>query len=1048
MRRGGVDPNFSSFATSRFHRTPLATAALLAILTLHSAHALPTSSDGTTTTLDLSSSIAEQFPEPLDPGLQYDQTYAGTEVDKGKLNSIYRIDLPAANSQHLFSDSLAAQTISADSSAIKLKVTSMDGIKGFLFANYADFNSTNVVANGGLLHIQLNNSSDGSQPFVYEGVDFKTLNPLSNVATVALHSSNGANDNQLYIQDSAITLQTEGKKGRGWQASAVNIANITGDVTRNIAVIDNSQILYDEGTDQYSDTRIRLGAVNLTKVNKEISVSDNQLWVTDSVLDINSLYAVSIYYSGYGKTKADNNTVYVTDSLLTLNPYVDPNVRDAHEGIYAVASATEANGNWLEITNSSLTVLNCEDPTIQYIETVKGAKSAQGNTLIVRNSDITSKSTIYFSAATVNHSQGADFANGNSVFIGSTDKDNQMTITHEQDGTLTFVYGGRVYSTDSGKTVQANTNQISIENLNINNNAQIIGGYIWGNGSNGDASGNQLTISNSIFSGDATGGTVFAGGYASVTGTATNNTVSISNSKLADGVVIYGGYVGSASNAALPDSISSVTNNSVIIGENVTDLNGGRWKAAGILGWNGLLATGSNSFTTASSFDVEEFGGFQHYSFILNEHSFDSGAVINVTGSLPVYFQPDGDEHSTVAIGGSNLNLTAGKQYTLIQSAAGFKDNDNADIVAGKLSDDVKGQLTITSVESLARVEKSTLSKDDYDLSIVDGTGNEQSLVMEVTGLPVSSTSVNDQTDTLIESSLSALATAFAADDLFVDSVLRSRDGKRDGLFAAARAGMYSYDTNTRLETNIVNGLVGFSASLGQSNVGAFLEMGHASYDSRLNSTLGNVRGQGSHNYAGVGVFVDYALPVEGWRLTGYVKGGSLHNDFNAMIVGVDAGYDKSSAYWGAHLGTHYDIDMPGLTTRVFFSYFYDGRESESYEIGGTADIGGAHIEYDALNAHRVQAGSIFQFKMSDRLRPYLGLTFEQILAAEAKGTATDAAGKLDLRSSDLEGSTGILSAGWTYMNEPGTFSCEFGLNGYAGTRNGVSGQIQGTWKF
>lgn len=120
--------------------------------------------------------------------------------------------------------------------------------------------------------------------------------------------------------------------------------------------------MYDEGTDQYSDTRIRLGAVNLTKVNKEISVSDNQLWVTDSALDINSLYAVSIYYSGYGKTKADNNTVYVTDSLLTLNPYVDLSVRDAHEGIYAVASATEANGNWLEITNSSLTVLNCEVP--------------------------------------------------------------------------------------------------------------------------------------------------------------------------------------------------------------------------------------------------------------------------------------------------------------------------------------------------------------------------------------------------------------------------------------------------------------------------------------------------------------------------------------------------------------------------------------------------------------------------------------------------------------------------------------------------------------
>ena len=52
----------------------------------------------------------------------------------------------------------------------------------------------------------------------------------------------------------------------------------------------------------------------------------------------------------------------------------------------------------------------------------------------------------------------------------------------------------------------------------------------------------------------------------------------------------------------------------------------------------------------------------------------------------------------------------------------------------------------------------------------------------------------------------------------------------------------------------------------------------------------------------------------------------------------------------------------------------------------------------------------------------------------------------MDLNSSDLEGSTGILSAGWTYQD--GNFSTELGLSGYAGTRNGVSGQIQANWKF
>ena len=103
-------------------------------------------------------------------------------------------------------------------------------------------------------------------------------------------------------------------------------------------------------------------------------------------------------------------------------------------------------------------------------------------------------------------------------------------------------------------------------------------------------------------------------------------------------------------------------------------------------------------------------------------------------------------------------------------------------------------------------------------------------------------------------------------------------------------------------------------------------------------------------------------------------------------------------------------------------------------------------MSYDAIHAHRVQLGSMFEFAVSDTWRPYFGLTFEQILAAEAKGTATDAQGSFDLNSSDLEGSTGILSAGWTYQD--GNFSTELGLNGYAGTRNGVSGQIQANWKF
>lgn len=972
----------------------------------------------------------------------------------------------------------------------------MDGIEGFIFANYLGDKAAPVTADGGLLHIQLDNRTQGSQPFTTAGIDIADLGPLSNVSTVAL-SGGGALNNQLFIQDSAVTLETQGQPRQGWSASAVNVLNPTGAISGNTAVVDNSAILYDEGSDGFSQTRIRIGAVNVDIVNNSnpIDISSNQLWIRESQLDINSLYAVYVKNS-WTQATANTNSVYVSDSVLRVNPYADGN----HvEGIYTVRAASTANNNWLELANNSLTVLACQTPTPLYITAVVAVESAYDNTLIVRDSDITSGSTIYFMAGSADVLADAVLASGNAVFIGSTNKDDKMTISYTQDSIGTFVYGGRVYATDTATTVDASNNSVSIANLSVNNNSVIRAGRVWGDGANGtsngnslsitdsvfsgrlklnggsvasstsqgaatgkandnlisvsgievqdaefivgqtkngEASGNQLTIADSTFNGTAGGAIVFTGGRVDITGAANDNVVQISQSKLADGAVIFGAYA------------TKANNNSVIIGENVTNLNGERWKAGSIFGWNGILATGGNTFTTASSFDVENFGGFQHYNFILNENSFADGAVINVTGNQAVFFQPDGADHSTVAIGGANLDLTPGT-YTLINSNSGFVNNDNIALEAGKLADDLKTDLTITSVESVIRVEKSTLNKDDYDLSIVDGTSNDQSLVLDIKGPGSTSDEINSESNALMESSLSTMTTHFAADDLFVDSVLRSRDGKRDGLFTAARSGKWSFDTRTRIENNIVSGLLGYGAKLSNDlTMGAFIEMGHVSYDTRTHISGSTKAGGGSHNYGGLGVFGDYAMPsFEGLHFTGYLKVGLLRNEFNSNIAGANVDYDRTRVYWGAHLGTHYDWDLTqSIRSRVFLSYFYDGQGDESFDIAGEGDVGGAHVSYDAIHAHRVQLGSMFEFAVSDTWRPYLGLTFEQILAAEAKGTATDAQGTMDLNSSDLEGSTGILSAGWTYQD--GNFSTELGLNGYAGTRNGVSGQIQANWKF
>ena len=89
-----------------------------------------------------------------------------------------------------------------------------------MFSNYLGDKASPVTADGGLLHIQLGNKE--TSPFETEGVDIQNLGPLSSVAAAAISSGNAVN-NQLYVQDSAITLKTEGKARQGWSASAVNV---------------------------------------------------------------------------------------------------------------------------------------------------------------------------------------------------------------------------------------------------------------------------------------------------------------------------------------------------------------------------------------------------------------------------------------------------------------------------------------------------------------------------------------------------------------------------------------------------------------------------------------------------------------------------------------------------------------------------------------------------------------------------------------------------------------------------------------------------------
>ncbi len=54
----------------------------------------------------------------------------------------------------------------------------------------------------------------------------------------------------------------------------------------------------------------------------------------------------------------------------------------------------------------------------------------------------------------------------------------------------------------------------------------------------------------------------------------------------------------------------------------------------------------------------------------------------------------------------------------------------------------------------------------------------------------------------------------------------------------------------------------------------------------------------------------------------------------------------------------------------------------------------------------------------------------------------------MNLKTSDMDGTTGVISAGWNYASPGNAYEMGLGLAGYAGARKGVTGEVRALWRF
>ena len=1007
----------------------------------------------------LSSTISDQFDQlnfnldvNCDGSDQGCKKYTGTESDLFQQNILARPNDYFQNQSNAYYDNVLSpfyeNTSGQNSSDKTLIVTSFNNVNNFVFA-YSNHNGNSnvmpdVSASANRLLIDLGDSQ-WTSTVNYEGpADFNSSN-VPSIAAVG-NAQGGAIDNQLIIQNSAFTTQA------GFIANAAFTHQQKNSVDGNIALIDTVKI--EKGV---ANSINHIGASWIMYSDQNFENSNNVTWIESSDLEVDLIYSAKVNSGAWNTAK--KNVTYINASNLTIDS------SQSLRGIFSSSTNANAEQNWLEIQDTEITITGTQST---YIGSAYMAKKAINNTTIIRgDSNIQSSANLYvgggFANARYGNAQSITAATENKVLIGGS-QDNRVKLSANSLG----IYGGMLmFSGDTSLIGQANKNTIAIENADIGK-AGIYGGYYSGTAKTAEVTFNTVNIENSTFSSSTSiYGAFSANGNTNTS--ANNNTVTIGHNSSFEMLSIYGGRTqnGTAigNTVMLSDTIvngeltvyggkitgtsgGTASGNHVIIGENVTGKDNGLLTANTIVGGTVSVNVDGNSYnqfvldenrlTTSSTFQTKILGGFQHYEFIVNADTQPGNAIISVTGSMPVILQTTGDIQSTVAVGGTGLDLSVGTTYTLIDSNAGFSDLDGNTLTAADELNGLKQDLVIKSNSSLVRIESNELNKDSYDLTL-DETG--QNLNITITDKSSSADIVNPETDVLMQASIASLASLFAADDLLVDTALKSRNNSRlDGPFAAMRAGTWSHDATSRFETDVYSGLLGWALHASDVEFGPFIEMGRGNYKMDDGAS-------GHHNYVGAGIYANWETPFY-VRLTGYLKGGAMENNFETKLVGQSFDFDNTSAYWGAHIGANVDINVTEkLRARPFVSYFYDGRESETFtKHGGVVD--GSKFDFDTINAHRVQVGSMFEYAYTDTSRPYFGITYEQVIKAEAEGAARDAQGKLSLNSSDVEGATGIISAGWSYLNSQKDFEFNFGVNGYAGARNGVSAQMGANWFF
>jgi hypothetical protein len=595
---------------------------------------------------------------------------------------------------------------------------------------------------------------------------------------------------------------------------------------------------------------------------------------------------------------------------------------------------------------------------------------------------------------------------------------------------------------------------VGISNMAFANSGGHINGY-------GNYVGDSVSDSNVAIDSNFTGD-VYGNDYDNTSGTASNNTVTVTG-VVVDGAV-YGAY---AYGKATTDNNKVNIINSTVNGGIVGSLGMGFVDNSKVIVTNSVIKSGNIGFAN----DAAIVGGFisgnqsltDNYveindSVIVGKiyavytHSLDTSTITNVDNNVikvtgnsdlsnaSIYGDDDGSgKGSKLIIDGWSGNVKSINNFNAIEveSLAGglnLQAGEKTNFVTTTESDSIGGTIDNAEVTDM----KAGVALEVDGTLKIDG-GN--------IGIEVANVKVQKQTAITTETRAAAAAFVNQGAEVVADNLnMLSHSQEGINTFATVSGNNSKYKTGSYVDINGWNTVIGIAntkeAGKDKINYGAFFENGSGNYNT-FNEFDGNaLRGDGNVVYNGGGVIL--RLDKEnGFYTEAAVRAGSVKNEVGNALAdtnGKTYGFETENAYYGGHIGIGkvFKLDN-GKTWDVYGKYFHMHQEGDSVLIGKD------RFEFDSVDSNKLRIGARFTEKQGEKLTSYYGLAWDYEFSGDVGGTANQHA----MYTPSLEGSTVIGEIGFRYT--PGKESpwyFDANVKGYVGMQEGLSGSVQAVYSF